>query len=78
MDEMTTRNHALVAWSGDSLEGMATWPSFPSAHGVLSVLAYLPLRGRAVLRGSRKTVRGRDRHQPSDAEGRLWETVLLL
>ena len=58
MDEMTTRNHALVAWSGDSLEGMTTWPSFPSAHGVLSVLAYLPLRGRAVLRDSRKTVRG--------------------
>ena len=71
MDEMTTRNHALVAWSGDSLEGMTTWPSFPSAHGVLSVLAYLPLRGRAVLRDSRKTVTGRDRHQLSDAEGRL-------
>ena len=53
MDEMTTGNHALVAWSGDSLEGMTTWPSFPSAHGVLSVLAYLPLRGRAVLRDSR-------------------------
>ena len=69
MDEMTTGSHALVIRFGGSLEGMTTWPSFPSAHGVLSVLAYLPLRGRAVLRDSRKTVRGRDRHQPSDAEG---------
>ena len=28
-----------------SLKGAATWPSFPSDHGVLSVLGYPPFRG---------------------------------
>ena len=36
-----------------SLKGAATWPSFPSDHGVLSVRAYPPFRGRAVSRGCR-------------------------
>ena len=36
-----------------SLKGAATWPSFPSECGVLSVRAYPPFRGRAVSRGCR-------------------------
>ena len=50
--------------SKTSLEGRATWPSFPSTHGVLSVLGYPPFRGRTVSRDCRtETVTGQDRHQ---------------
>ena len=75
MDEMTTGNHALVAWSGGSLEGMTTWPSCPSVHGVLSVLAYLPLRGRTVLRDSR--AQDYDRERPT-SNIRCGEAIIII
>ena len=75
MDEMMTRSQALVIRFGGSLEGMTTWPSCPSVHGVLSVLAYLPLRGRTVLRDSR--AQDYDRERPT-SNIRCGEAIIII